>query len=651
MHGLREEKRILTVLFLSLLLWSASAPFYVRLAGATTLVVPDEYSTIQEAIDAANPGATILVRSGVYREHVVVNKTLSLVGESRDTTIIDGDGAGTVVSVTADNVNVSGFRIQNGEVGLDLKSSGSIVTANIFQETGKQLSETRANLEVFSEPPVSPVWRYLYDMLEARYTEVFRLTVETSVLRVKVSGHNDVAQLSLGLFYDANMDGAPQFHEFTGYASRDKVTDVSLAGPPIGQYIIKVQGYDVMGNPGHFEREITTYLGYGIRVHSSSNCTVFGNSIMDNYAGLSLGSCSGIAVYGNSLIRNFEGIIAGDLVDSTFFNNTVSETIAGELYGVGISLRASSHVNVTGNSVSSKAFGINLWNSSQNSVTENQLDSNAGWGIDLHSSPGNSVSKNKISHSNGLDGVRLMFSSGNLLTKNKISYCEHSGILLWYDSYNNTIVDNSIQRSGYQGWGHGHGVEVLFSSGNVFANNSIIGNNHGIIVIEAYENVFTENLVYSNPLGMQIRYATGNRVYHNSFFDNWGTQGSDETGGNSWDDGYPSGGNYWSEYTGPDDFSGQYQNVTGRDGMVDSPYAIQGYEEDAYPLTKPYSTVPRLGDLDGDRTVSIFDCVIVALAFNSIPGDPNWNQNADVNDDGAADIFDLVFVALHFGET
>jgi len=56
------------------------------------------------------------------------------------------------------------------------------------------------------------------------------------------------------------------------------------------------------------------------------------------------------------------------------------------------------------------------------------------------------------------------------------------------------------------------------------------------------------------------------------------------------------------------------------------------------------------GDINGDGVVDIFGCVTVALAFASIPSDPNWNPSADINNDGIVDIFDIVVVALHFGE-
>ncbi len=61
-------------------------------------------------------------------------------------------------------------------------------------------------------------------------------------------------------------------------------------------------------------------------------------------------------------------------------------------------------------------------------------------------------------------------------------------------------------------------------------------------------------------------------------------------------------------------------------------------------------TVSMQGDVNADHTVDIFDITTVALAFNSKPGDANWNNTADINNDYLVDIFDIVIVALHFGE-
>jgi hypothetical protein len=104
----------LSLSLIVILLGAFAIPFGFAQA---TITVPDDYSTIQEAVDAANSGDTIFVRAGTYNETVVIRKDgLTLTGEDQSTTVIDG-GAGnvpTVLVVSAENVEVNGFTLQNG---------------------------------------------------------------------------------------------------------------------------------------------------------------------------------------------------------------------------------------------------------------------------------------------------------------------------------------------------------------------------------------------------------------------------------------------------------------------------------------------------------------------------------------------------------
>jgi pectin methylesterase-like acyl-CoA thioesterase len=57
--------------------------------STTVIYVPDDYPTIQAAVDAASSGNTIIVREGTYNEDIDVNRCITLQGENRNTTIID----------------------------------------------------------------------------------------------------------------------------------------------------------------------------------------------------------------------------------------------------------------------------------------------------------------------------------------------------------------------------------------------------------------------------------------------------------------------------------------------------------------------------------------------------------------------------------
>ena len=112
--GLRMKKKLIGIFIMTLLIIIS---FPVALCGntvlLTTIIVPDDYPTIQEAINNANNGDTIFVRAGTYYENLVLDKSVILSGENRETTIIDAGGIGTVVSLTTNYITVSGFTFTN----------------------------------------------------------------------------------------------------------------------------------------------------------------------------------------------------------------------------------------------------------------------------------------------------------------------------------------------------------------------------------------------------------------------------------------------------------------------------------------------------------------------------------------------------------
>jgi parallel beta-helix repeat protein len=129
-------------IFLVWMLLSALFVGFIQLAGdaqGATLIVPIDHPTIQEAIDAAIPGDTIQVWDGVYVENIIVNKTVTLIGNSSATTIIDGNQSGNTIYITSDWVNVTGFSITNGSgngINADSCSNIKIEESNISSNTG-----------------------------------------------------------------------------------------------------------------------------------------------------------------------------------------------------------------------------------------------------------------------------------------------------------------------------------------------------------------------------------------------------------------------------------------------------------------------------------------------------------------------------------
>ena len=117
----------------------SAMPINLRVKATTpkTIRVPTDYPTIQSAINAADNGDSILVASGVYYEQLTVKKSISLIGENRQTTIIDGNHSSRyVIQVSASNTTISGFTVRNGDgCGIELTSNRNVnVTDNILMQ-------------------------------------------------------------------------------------------------------------------------------------------------------------------------------------------------------------------------------------------------------------------------------------------------------------------------------------------------------------------------------------------------------------------------------------------------------------------------------------------------------------------------------------
>jgi parallel beta-helix repeat protein len=165
---------------------------------------------------------------------------------------------------------------------------------------------------------------------------------------------------------------------------------------------------------------------------------------------------------------------------------------------------------------------------------------------------------------------------------------------------NNYIISNTNDGINFEHTGGG------YHSNNVITKNNISDNNRGVyMIMSAYNQIFSNNIISNDQVGIMLDMCDGggqfNNIYHNNFVNN-GVNQALERGGpiNIWDDGYPSGGNYWSDYNGTDNNG---------DGICDTPYPIpDGDSKDRYPLMNPWGGLnlpPNKPSIDGPTKIKV----------------------------------------------
>jgi parallel beta-helix repeat protein len=360
--------------------------------------------------------------------------------------------------------------------------------------------------------------------------------------------------------------------------------------------------------------------GSGIRIESSYN-NITGNNISDNWNGIYLWSSSNNIIRDNYFDTN---LMHGIIYFPSSNNNIIANNTIISSGGYGLGITDSTNNYIVNNSFFNDGITISGWQVSQfntNTIpTNNTVNGKPLYyyvqqnGISID---GITVGQLIIAHCNDVNvknlrisntdiGIGVSYGTNIVIANNNVSGCDFEGIGLYLFSDNNEIIGNNLSNN-FRGMyyskasantiiqnnisGNAWGMFVQFSSDNnlIIYNNVTSNLQEGIRVLSSSNNDFILNNLTSNGNnGINLISSSNNRVYHNNFIDNVKQASDDSTSGNQWDDGYPSGGNYWSDYGGEDKKKGPNQNIPGRDGIGDTPFVIDSDSQDDYPLMGPY---------------------------------------------------------------
>jgi len=642
---MRVLKRTFSVLMLTLLLTSTLALAFkiqpVKAEPKTWTVDDDgpaDFHTIQEAINAPETldGHTIFAEKGTYLENVVVNKTICLIGEDKGTTCIDGMQKGHVINVATNGVTITGFTITNSSLAssdsgiylyeidgcnitqnniisnnigvyLEWASSNNISRNNITENSwcGIYLSYSSNNnvislnnLEANNWYGIGLLWfSDINDINGNNITKNYYGIGLGDGSSYNAISRNNIANNSIGIglrdnsnnntIFGNNIEANNQYGVYFYHASHNKlyhnnfisnpwqVYDASymLAGvtpstnvwddgyPSGGNYWSNYNGIDSDGDgigdtpyiidennqdsyplmhpwsslPVH---NINTGLGYAtIQGAIDANETLNGHSIFAE-----------AGTYYEDIVVNKSLTILGEIKDTTFVVGSPGSVVF---------LVESDNVQISGFTMQNGNTGVQPW--AQNAtINDNIITNSTSQGIQVGGT-GNTISRNLIVN---CGAAIIIYGNNHTIEQNVAMNNEYDSIVL-YGGSSNKVRGNAITSN------KGDGIYVMSSDNNTISGNSIANNERGIA----------------------LAWSEGNLIFHNNFINNTEQVFIDYGNlNNTWHQGHPSGGNYWSNYTGVDLHSGSNQNETGSDGIGDTPHVIDESNTDRYPLMAPYST-------------------------------------------------------------
>lgn len=211
----------------------------------------------------------------------------------------------------------------------------------------------------------------------------------------------------------------------------------------------------------------------------------------------------------------------------------------------------------------------------------------AAWDVPIH----HNIIKNNIIRFNG-EGILLTSClHNNTITDNTI-ISNNCGLRFSWKVVYSTVSGNNISQNVFCG------IDLSYSSNNTISGNIISSNFRGIqITSRSIDNIISGNIISLNTEGLSMDdWTKGNFIYHNDFVNNNdNVRQSLAINAHAFDNGYPSGGNYWNDYDESNE--GAYDNNT--DGIIDTPYypIERGKNKDRYPLKNPFGLSTQVDDI------------------------------------------------------
>jgi nitrous oxidase accessory protein len=313
---MKKHSLTLVVLLLLSLVLVCFPQVKVAKAEPKTIVVPDDYVSIQEAIDNALEGDTIYVKKGIYHENLGINKSLSLIGEGKSETLIVGDSElnETAVFVYHDRVTIKNFTV-----------------------------------EISSGPELSGGGVRLFNVQYCNVSNCDFMIIGLGIMHFNGYG--------VWLFGSSNNTVKDNQIDCTNIHNSYGIRLQDSPGNSIVENTITKNNYGIVldnsiGNNLTENHVLDNFIG--INVVSSNNNSIIRSNITNNFRGLDFTASKNNNVSGNHIANNNDGIALENMYNK-FIENTITNNS-----NYGIYLYGAGYNNIIGNNITNNGRGISV---------------------------------------------------------------------------------------------------------------------------------------------------------------------------------------------------------------------------------------------------------------------------------------------------
>jgi len=557
--------------------------FLCKIGSADTITVDDDgngdYEKIQDAIDASEDGDTIKVWEGTYYENVIVNKSVSLIGNGSEGTTIDGGGDGNVVTITADWTNISGFLVtgsgsSGGSSGIKVESDYNSIFENNCSNNYYGIYLRDSNWSTLTNNICSSNnWYGIFlsssnnSILDNNicYSNnddgIYLLSSSSTILRNNICSSNNDNGIRFFLTDECtlknNTISGNRLGIYLKSSSQDNIAHNNFIfdNSEFGINAIENDGYSINAtnnwwgddsgpyhptiNPNGKGDNVTDYVLFDpwigkLRTWYVDDDVPGGGNGSKEHPFNQIQDAIDNAMYADT-IRVFNGtyyehVVVNKLV-SLIGNGSEETTIDGEEDGDVVKI-ASDGVIMSGFTLTNGNNGIFMV-SDHNHLFEINCSHNTFSGIYLFASK-NIIENNSLS--NNKYGIYVWDSKDNTFANNSCSN-NIRGIYLEQSS-NNILTNNNCSQN------HDYGIYLLSSKGNIIEsntcnsnskdgiwlsasnynmlfNNTCSYNNGGICIVLSRYGIFENNTISNNHNGIWLRSSHNNRLMDIMFNNNY----------------------------------------------------------------------------------------------------------------------------------